>query len=268
MKYIKILIMTLLCFSITNVYASTNTYTRTKEKPLVPENIVVNDDNIEEILKTPSVSAKEKIYDFGEIYTKEQEEYLYQKLNDYVNDSTIDVVIVTTRDLNKLSIDKYSHNFYVYNDFNKEGIIFVISLANGEPEIYMGNNGPEGSQVFNIYTSERIEQILKYLYSDIKSRNYFSATEDFVRIVDGFYKLDRKGNYRLNSKGVLVKIIPWFEVSILAITLTFIIIVLLSYGLGANNKLAYSYDNNINNSTMMVKFIEDDLIETKIGKEK
>lgn len=270
MKYIKILLITIITFytSISICNATTNTYTRTKDKPLVPDDIIVSSNNLDDILNTPAVSSKEKIYDFAELYTKEQEEYLYQKLNNYSNASTIDAIVITTRDLKKFKIDRYAHNFYIYNDFKKEGVIFVISLENDEPEIYMGNNGRSDSQVFSLYNDERINQILEYLYKDIESRNYYTATENYVRIIDGFYKLDKKGDYRLNNKGMIVKIVPIFEVLLLASTLTFIIVVLLSYTLGAKNNLSYAFDNNINNSTLMVKFLEDDLIETKIGKEK
>lgn len=270
MKYIKVLLIGIFTFfiSINIVDASTKTYTRTKDNPLVPEGIEVNNTNIGEILNTPAVSPAEKVYDYADLYTKEQEEFIYQKLNGYSNDSTIDAIVITTRDLKGLSIEKYANNFYKYNDFKVQGVVFIISLETSEPRIYMGNIGREDSEVFNLYTDERINQILEYLYKDIKIRNYFIATDNYIRILDGFYKLDRKGNYRLNSTGNIVRIVPWFEVSVLSVTLTFIIIILLSYTLGSKNKLAYSYDNNINSSTMMIKTIEEDLIDTKIGKER
>ena len=77
MKYIKLLIVFILFISIPkNCLASTNTLTRTREKPLVPDRVIVDENNIDEILLTPAVSSNEKIYDFAELYTEEEEKKL------------------------------------------------------------------------------------------------------------------------------------------------------------------------------------------------
>ena len=141
MKKIKLVFIFFLFFfvSITCVSASTKTYTRTKTKPLVPDDVLVTEKNIDAILKTPAVSEKEKIYEYAEIYSNDQEEYLYQKLMNYINNSNIDAVIITTRDLNDKILDNYAYDFYDYNNFKKEGVVFTIYLGSTEPKIFMGN---------------------------------------------------------------------------------------------------------------------------------
>lgn len=269
MKKLKIFLIILLIF-ITNidVNASTNTYTRTKNKLLIPDDVVVDSNNIGDILNTPAVSSKEKIYDYAEIFSKDQEEYLYERLTNYINNSKIDGIIITTRDLGGYSINQYTYNFYDYNDFADEGVAFIIYLGDNEPKIFMGNSGPRDGKVFSLYNEERIKQILEYVYQDIKIGNYYSATENYIKIIDGFYNLDRNGNYRLNTNGNIVRIVPWFEVSLLAATLTFIIIMLLIFKLNTKSMVSYGLDDNINNSTMMVRLLEDTLIETKYGRKK
>ena len=56
-----------------NVFASTNTYTRTNDNLLVPEDVTVTSNNINDILKTPAVFSSEKIYDFADLYTDNEE---------------------------------------------------------------------------------------------------------------------------------------------------------------------------------------------------
>ena len=57
MKKFKFIIFGLFIFFIVNnnVFASTNTYIRTKEAPLVPKDVVVDENNINNILNTPAV---------------------------------------------------------------------------------------------------------------------------------------------------------------------------------------------------------------------
>ena len=46
-------------------FASTNTFERTPSNLRVPNDIVVDNNSINKILATPSVSSSEKIYDFA-----------------------------------------------------------------------------------------------------------------------------------------------------------------------------------------------------------
>ena len=84
MKYKRIiLILALILFPI-NCFASTNTFTRTKENLLVPDKVVVTDNKIDSIMKTPAVSSSEKIYDYAELYTEDEEKKLFEKINNFV----------------------------------------------------------------------------------------------------------------------------------------------------------------------------------------
>ena len=116
MKYIRYIVLSFVMFFIftINTNASTNTYIRTSDNLLVPSDVVVDSNNINNIMKTPSVSSSEKLYDFADLLTDSEEEKLVKRINKYVNSSTIDVAIVTTNDLLGFSIDDYAYNFYDY----------------------------------------------------------------------------------------------------------------------------------------------------------
>ena len=270
MKCFRWIIIMIFLICPLSVFASTNTFTRTKDKPLVPPDIIVKEDNIQDILKTPAVSAVEKVYDYADLYTEQQERDLYKQISSFVEDSNIDVVIVTTKNLNGYEIKDYAYNFYDYNDFRIEGVIFVISLEGSVPEIYMGNSGDSTGRVVTTYTKARIRQTLEYVYKDISIGNYYSATSNFVKIIKGFYDIDRNGDYYVGEDGSIVRNLPWTEIIILALAVSFIIVILCVFQIRNNNHISSKYNlgNLIDDTTLTVKLNSDDYLESVYQKKK
>ncbi len=250
------------------VFASTNTYTRTPEKLLVPNDVIVDSNNIQAILQTPAVASSEKIYDFADLYSDKEEKALFSKITDYIDETGIDLVIVTTKDLKGFGIRDYAYHFYDYNDFKRDGVIFVIHMGGEEPEIFMGNSGDKAGKVFSVYTDVRIGQTLKYVYQDIKNNNYYDATADYIKILQGFFNLDQNGDYHLDENGSIIRSIPWTEMVILSFAVTFIFVVLLIYRIRGNNRLDFKddLDNKIDETTLVVKIEMDDYIGTSVKK--
>lgn len=265
MRYIKLFVFSsILFFMFTlNCFASDKTYTRTNDNLLVPKDVVVDDSNREDILKTPAVSSREKIYDFAKVLTDEEEDKIYKRVNYYIDSSDIDMVIVTTKNLCGFSVADYTSNFYDYNDFLDTGVIFVIYINDSEDEIFMYNIGDKPS---SIYYDSRIHDILKYVYKDISTKNYYKAIDNYTVILQGFYNREEKGNgnYSINENGEFVKDIPWVEIIVLAIALTFIIIMIFIYKINGNNRLNNSnyLDNQIDKSNMIIKTMKDELVDT------
>lgn len=272
MKYIRYFVTFVFFFLIfqKDVDASINVYNRTIKNPLVPKDVIVSDSNINDILQTPAVSATEKIYDYANLYTEKEEEKLYNQVNDFINYSNIDVAIVTINNSNNYSLKDYAYNFYDYNDFKMDGIIFVIMVGGDSPEIFMGNSGDETGKVFTIYTDDRINQILKYIYSDIEKSKYYSATNTYVKILQGFFNLDRAGDYRVNEQGKIVKVIPWLEIVILSLALAFIFTMIFIYRFNKYNKVSCqdSLKKRINDSTLAVKLESDNFYDSIISDKK
>ena len=99
MKNIKLILVFVFLFFITNnVYASINTYTRDENNLMVPSDVRVTDENKNDILKTPAVSAKEKVYDYADLYTDEEEKELFSIISHYIGSSEYDSALVTTKD--------------------------------------------------------------------------------------------------------------------------------------------------------------------------
>ena len=134
MRYIKYVLIIFFLVPITCM-ASTNTYQRTRENLIVPKDVIVDNNNINDILNTPAVSSMEKVYDYANLYSEEEENNLFQQISDYIDKSSIDVALVTTRDLNGFSLSDYAYHFYDYNDFKDSGVVFVIYIDSVEPHI-------------------------------------------------------------------------------------------------------------------------------------
>ena len=256
-NYLFIIIFTFFLFNHI-CFASTNTYIRTDNDMKVPKDVVVDSNNHDEIMKTPSVSASEKIYDFADLLTSDQEKKIYNKIMEFYDNSKYDAVIVTTNDLGGKDLPKYTYNFYDYNDFEKVGVIFVIYIENGKPTIFMGNCAKLGNEIFDIYNKNVINSTLKYLYDNsISKGNYYEACYNFIKIINGFYVQKKTNNLKIDENGQVIKTIPLFEVSIISLAITFII-VLLTVTKSINKSTHKSkLDDCVNKSTIIVECLYD-----------
>jgi len=260
MKKIKILLIVIISIFFINVdcFAKVKTYTRTEKDYLVSSDIKVDESNKKAILNTPAISSYEKIYDFAGYLNDNQISELKNKVDDFIDKSNMDFVIVTTSDLNGFSTSDFTNNFYKYNDFKRDGVIFVIYSGVKEPEIYMLAFG----KASKIYTDSEIGDTLAYVYPNINNKKYNDALTDYIKIIDGFYDLqdDSWGSYKVDDKGNLIKSIPWIAIVVLAIALTFVIISIFMFMIKKRNKNAsntINIGNKVDNSTLSIKCDND-----------
>lgn len=266
-RFINYIILVLLIFIVKcDCFASTNTYERTSSNLRVPNDIVVDNNSINKILATPSVSSNEKVYDFANLLSDKEEKELFNNITEFVNLSKLDCAIVTTNDLLGFNINEYTYNFYDFNYFKSDGVIFVIYVKDDYSEIFMGTSGQQNSKVFSIYDESMINSTLRYLFENsIKQKKYHEACINFVKIVDGFYKKKAGGDYQVTDDGRIVKKIPFLEITILALAVTFIITIIFVMKSGKNkNKKDVELDDNIDKNTLIIKLLYDNLIDTSV----
>lgn len=264
-NYLLVIFITLFIFKY-NCYASTNTYVRSDDNLRVPSDVKVDGSNYNDIIKTPSVSSSEKIYDFAEILSAKDEEILFENLTTYSKHTNYDAVIVTTKDLNGFDISNYSYNFYDYNDFKDEGVVFVIYTGEPEISIFMANSGPESSELFQIYSDKMIQSTLEYLYKNsISKNNYFEACNNYIKIIKVFYDKKAPGDFEVDENGNVIKTVPILEIVIIAAASTFIIMVLLITSTKHKKKyVSTNIKEKIDNNTMIIRVDYDKLIDSVI----
>lgn len=210
-KYLLIII-SLLAFVGTPVFAEVKTYDRSDyDNHGVKKNIQINDNNISNVYETALVDASEKIYDFADILTDEEELSLREFAMEFINKSKMDVVILT---INKSYNSDYENeniaaDFYDYNDFginfkNYSGILLLRNANPLDPYYNMYTFGD--AQMY--YDYSRMDYILDYIGDDIGDRNYYDAFHDFINEVDFYYqtgKSDVYKDYYVDSNGYLHK---------------------------------------------------------------
>ena len=203
----KIIVLILLLFVTFPVLASTNTKERTADNNYGVTKFEVTSKNKDYILKTPYVDASEKIYDFSDILTAEEEASLYEKMENFHEKTNYDFVIVTSS--LQYSMDSanedYAADFYDFNDFGKNGVIFYRNTYEADP--YYGLYSFGEAQL--VITNNRIESyILDDIYDDIHEKRYYEGLSKLIDILDSTYD---KGvdpsysNYYVDENGMLQK---------------------------------------------------------------
>lgn len=163
------------------VYASTNTYSRTTTDLKVPKKIKYKSSMEHNVLLTPSINANEKIYDFAELLTEEEEKQLYDKVKEFIANTNLDLAIVTINSNVKDSTQEYADDFYDYNDFSIDGLAFVIDMQNRI--FYISTAG----KAMLYYDDYRIEYILSALDQEMYNHEYFNACNTLISQLTEYY---------------------------------------------------------------------------------
>ena len=236
-KNMKVLFLLAVFFlNITNCSASTNTYDRNElEDYGVNKKWQITENNKQNILNTPAVDASEKIYDYADILTEDEEKILKEKIDKFIEKTKMGMVIVVP------SFDYYDDSenedfaadFYDYNDFG-------IDYPKYSGVLFLRNDNPS-DRYYNIYTFgnaqlyfdyNRLESVLDNIYSSISNGYYLQGFSDYIDEMTNYYKAgipSTMKNYRVDDKGYIYEIyqIPWMIVIIVAIVITFIIMLIL-----------------------------------------
>lgn len=216
-KIINLILLFMIILGSQNIFASTKVYERTEENLGVNKNFFITQKRKDAILNTLKVDSSEKIYDFADLFTEEQEKELYKSVNNYIIETNMDMAIVTIDDNPKDSAMEYADDFYDYNDFGFDGIfsgvIFLIDMDTRK--IWMSTTG----NAILMYNDARINDILDCAI-EYKEESDYKATETFIGsclvyakqgIPEGNenYYIDSKGRYRkkIKAKDCIIPII-------------------------------------------------------------
>lgn len=200
-------ILVLASFSVINVYASTNTYDRNElENYGIKKNIDVNS-KMNYIMKTKAVNADEKVYDFADLLTDDEEQLLKTRIDKFIEDNNMDMVIVTDSFTyyNDKENEAYADNFYDYNDFginyeHNTGVLLLRNANPSDPYYHMSTSGD--AQLY--LNDSRVDSILDNIYDDIHEGRYLDGFIRFVNETDNYIKLGMPSsaeNYYVDDDG-------------------------------------------------------------------
>ena len=167
MKKLKYILLVLLLLPFT-CSASTNTKDRNEQDNLgVNKHWNITDNNRQNVLNTNLVDAGEKIYDYSDILTEEEEKQIKEKIDQYIEHTNMDMVFVSTNlpyTMDKENED-FAADFYDYNDFgiNFESYSGVLLLRNTyEQDPYFNVYMFGKAQLY--YSFDRAESMLDNIY--------------------------------------------------------------------------------------------------------
>jgi len=152
----------------------------------------------------PKVDETKKVYDFADLFTSSEESSLYYEITDFISKSNLDMAVVTINDNSRCSAMNYADDFYDYNDFGIDGLLFLIDMDTREMWISTTGNA------ILMYDDARIDNILDAAYLEISNKDYYECASKFVEKSEYYYNLgipssnknasiDENGDYIYNS---------------------------------------------------------------------
>ena len=196
--YLGIFLILLYLISITPVSAKEiRTCVRTDSDLHVRERFITGN-NKSDIMSTPCVDEVQKVYDFADLLTDDEEDKLYNEAMNYIEKTNYDVAIVTTNDNTKSDEVAYADDFYDYNEFGKgttrDGVLLLIDMTNRQ--VYISTTG---NAILMYYS--RIDSIIDAGYDDLKNGNYYNTFSKMINQMDYFYNLGPDEN---DSKTIVI----------------------------------------------------------------
>ena len=212
MKKIRLFLLLLFAtfISISSVSASTNLKERTAENKYgVNKKWDMTSERIEYAKQTPYVDASEKIYDFSDILTDQEEQELYNIIIPMIEKYKMDIVIVTynlpyTQDSENSA---FASDFYDFNDFGLDyekydGVVLFRNTYEKDPYFDMFSFGDAQLKFYDT----RMSSILDDIYYNLKNRNYLTGFKKWLTDVDRYANYSDLDGYYVDDMGYLQKV--------------------------------------------------------------
>lgn len=257
-KVIKILILFLFLTTI-QCNASTNTFNRNElDNYGVKKDWTIDEKNLNNVLNTKAVDASEKIYDYSDVLTEEEEVQLKNRIDEFIEKTKTDMVIVTDKieydsslssycydedaadSKIKEVVENYAADFYDYNDFgmnfdNNSGVLLMRNTAI-DPcfnAMYYDMYTFGDTQLY--FTQYRYDNILDGIYNNLHNENYLDGFIDFIDRTEN-YILEgipsEMDDYYVDDNGFIERYpdkyyIPWTTSAIISFIIALITIIIL-----------------------------------------
>lgn len=155
-----------------------------------------------------------RVFDYADLFSEEEEETLETELGLFIEETNMDLAVLTIEDAKGLSARDYASSFYeaadlgVGNDYT--GGIFLIDMENRELRIWT-----EG-KLIRYLTDDRVEAILDETYVYASEGDYFGAAQAFIEETNTYVKAGIvSGQYNQDAvTGAISRhhFIAWYEV--------------------------------------------------------
>ena len=144
-----------------------------------------------------------KVYDYYELFSEQEKEELEEILNQYTLEGEVDIVVLTTDNLEGKSKQKYMEDFFdnAYLGYDKElGDTVLLMLYMNPNDRSVEIQGYENSRFY--ITDDRIESILDEIVPYLSNGDYLKALEEYASLVANYMNTEvtaPNNNYSNNN---------------------------------------------------------------------
>lgn len=132
---------------------------------------------------TATAAEYPPVFDKAGILSDFDAQYLAERAQEVSQQAEIDIVILTVPSLEGKSAHAYADDYYDYNGYREDGVIFLLAMA--EREWYISTCG----KVIDVLTDDVLYSIEEDILPDLSSGDYDDAFMSFINTVD-VYMID------------------------------------------------------------------------------
>lgn len=135
-----------------------------------------------------ATDAMPRLVDQADLLTASEETELLQKLDSISAEQGMDVVIVTTDELNGKSPTAYADDFYDDNGYSNDGVLLLVSMEDRDWKISTSGYG------VTAFTDAGIKYVGKQISDSLGDDNYAEAFGIYADTCQKFIKQARSGD--------------------------------------------------------------------------
>ena len=204
------------------------------------------------IINVKAVNVEDKVYDFANVLTTEEEEELKEKINEYIETYNMDMAVVTVKYHEYSTTEEYAdalHDSFIEAGFgigeHKDSIICILDFnerLHKNVGVQISTNG-NAIIVYDDYRIERIiDEVADTYYKD--RTNFVGMFKSFINKSSYYAALgipDSNKNVKLdkNVKPYVERPFPWGRNAIISLVVSTVIVVILI----ARNKMVHKAKN-------------------------
>lgn len=104
--------------------------------------------------------------DQAELFSQEEEQELTSRIGELTADWHMDFVVVTTEDAEGKTSEEYADDYYDYNGYADDGVLYLIDLDNGS--VWISTKG----KMIRYLTDARVDAVIDAGYENLKDKDY------------------------------------------------------------------------------------------------
>lgn len=125
---------------------------------------------------------KTTVDDQAGLFSQEEKQELTDRIVELTADWNMDFVVVTTEDAEGKTSEEYADDYYDYNGYAEDGVLYLIDLDNGS--VWISTAG----KMIRYLTDERIDAVIDAGYDNLKAKNYADGILEMLNETENYLK--------------------------------------------------------------------------------